>query len=69
MTEITASPQGRVPPRLERANPLAFTLSFSAAAFVLWSLTSAGPSLDQLARGLPTSAIFSAGCFHPISSA
>jgi phosphonate transport system permease protein len=53
MTELAASSHGRVPPRLERANPLAFTLSFSAAAFVLWSLTSAGPSLDQLARGLP----------------
>jgi phosphonate transport system permease protein len=41
------------PPRIERLNPVGFTLAFTAAAFVLWSLTSAGPSIEQLARGLP----------------
>lgn len=42
-----------MPPRIERINPIGFTLAVAAAAFVLWSLTAAGPSLDQLARGLP----------------
>ncbi len=42
-----------MPPRIERINPIGFTLAVAAAAFVLWSLSAAGPSLDQLARGLP----------------
>jgi phosphonate transport system permease protein len=41
------------PPRFERPNPVSFTLTVAVAAFVIWSLTAAGPNLDQLARGLP----------------
>jgi phosphonate transport system permease protein len=40
-------------PRIERVDPLRFSLAFAAAAFVLWSMSAAGPSLEQLARGLP----------------
>jgi phosphonate transport system permease protein len=43
----------RMPPRLERPNALSFSLTVAAAAFVIWSLTAAGPSIEQLARGLP----------------
>jgi phosphonate transport system permease protein len=42
-----------LPPRLERMNPVAFTLSFAVISFVVWSLMTAGPSIEQLARGLP----------------
>lgn len=41
------------PPRFERPNPVSFTLTVAVAAFVIWSLTAAGPNLEQLARGLP----------------
>jgi phosphonate transport system permease protein len=41
------------PPRFERPNPISFTLTVAVAAFVIWSLTAAGPNLEQLARGLP----------------
>jgi phosphonate transport system permease protein len=40
-------------PRFERPDPLRFVLGVLALAFVVWSITSAGPSLDQLLRGLP----------------
>ncbi|MGL4440372.1 MAG: PhnE/PtxC family ABC transporter permease, partial [Bosea sp. (in: a-proteobacteria)] len=42
-----------VPPRFERINPVTFTLIFTVAAFIIWSLTATGPSAEQLARGLP----------------
>jgi phosphonate transport system permease protein len=41
------------PPRVERISALGFTLTVAAAAFALWSLSAAGPSVEQLARGLP----------------
>jgi phosphonate transport system permease protein len=41
------------PARIERLNPVGFTLTFVLAAFIVWSITTSGPSLDQLARGLP----------------
>ncbi|MGL4242078.1 MAG: phosphonate ABC transporter, permease protein PhnE [Beijerinckiaceae bacterium] len=52
---MTGAPQiaAPAPPRVERLNPVGFTLTFAAAAFVIWSLTAAGPSVEQLARGLP----------------
>lgn len=55
MTDISPAhaPPLRGVPRLERPNPLRFTLYVATGAFVLWSVTAAGPSLDQLARGLP----------------
>jgi len=40
-------------PRFDAPNPIHFVLYVLAVAFVVWSLTSAGPSLDQLLRGLP----------------
>ncbi len=40
-------------PRLERVDPFRFTIAVAAAVFVLWSLSAAGPSPEQLARGLP----------------
>jgi phosphonate transport system permease protein len=40
-------------PRFEATNPLHFILYVLAIAFVVWSFTSAGPSLEQLLRGLP----------------
>lgn len=53
MTDTTFARTSGVPPRVERMQPLTFTLTFAVAAFVLWSLTAAGPSVEQLARGLP----------------
>lgn len=40
-------------PRLERPSAVVFTLSVLAAAFLLWSLSATGLSLDRLTRGLP----------------
>jgi phosphonate transport system permease protein len=40
-------------PRLERTNPIHFTLLVAVLAFVLWSITAAGPSVEQLVRGIP----------------
>lgn len=53
MTERFLASRSAVPPRLERVNPVNFTLAFTVAAFILWSLTATGPSAEQLARGLP----------------
>jgi phosphonate transport system permease protein len=53
MTEAHTPKAAHLPPRIQRVNPVAFSLSFAVAAFVIWSMTTAGPSLDQLARGLP----------------
>jgi phosphonate transport system permease protein len=40
-------------PRFEAPNPVHFLLYLLAVAFVVWSLSAAGPSLEQLLRGLP----------------
>ena len=53
MADQITPTRSHLPPRIERANPIAFTLTFAVAAFIVWPLTTAGPSLDQLARGLP----------------
>lgn len=50
---MTGANPTTVPPRFERPNPIAFTLAVAVGAFILWSLMSAGPSIEQLARGLP----------------
>jgi phosphonate transport system permease protein len=52
MTDVPR-PAPAAPPRIDRVNPVAFSLTVAAAAFIIWSLTAAGPSLEQLARGLP----------------
>jgi phosphonate transport system permease protein len=40
-------------PRFEQPSPLAFVLWVLALAFVVWSLSATGLSLDRLARGIP----------------
>lgn len=40
-------------PRFERPNAVAFALWVLIAAFVLWSFTSTGLSVDRLMRGIP----------------
>jgi phosphonate transport system permease protein len=40
-------------PRVEPTNPVHFVAYVLALAFVVWSLTAAGPSFEQLLRGLP----------------
>jgi phosphonate transport system permease protein len=52
-------------PRFERTSAVRFTLGFAALAFVIWSLTAAGPSFDQLARGLPNIGNIVARMFPP----
>lgn len=50
---MTDARSASLPPRVERTGALRFTLLVTLAAFVLWSITAAGPSPEQLARGLP----------------
>ena len=49
----TPSPAARPLPRFERPGPIAFVLWVLAVAFVVWSFSTTGLSVERLARGVP----------------